>query len=441
MTSGLPAGSAHPGQQRPTAEATVTAEATARATAGDSLADRYEAFLLDMDGVLYRGDVPIEGAGEAVRDLRRRGRRVVFITNNSARTPQAVAEALDSLGVPASPDEVVTSAQAAVPLVADLIGPEGTVYALGEEGVRTALREGGMVLLEGEPDRADAVVVGWDRQASYDSLRVASVLVQRGARLVATNADASYPAPGGELWPGTGALLAAIEETTGTTAVVAGKPHRHLFDAALDRTGTKNALVVGDRLETDVAGASAAGLDSALVLTGAAETSHLLDHDVLPVAILKDLSLLSDHRPETRIRPSRPADEDAIHALVKEAGLDEPDTDGSGASDSVVAVTSDDSPLAAATSRTKGDHAYLHSVVVRPGDQGLGLGTLVVAAAVGAARRRGATHCFLLTEGASTFFSKLGFEPTDRNSMPDWILELSRECATSAVVMHRTLVQ
>jgi glycerol 3-phosphatase-2 len=413
----------------------------ARATPRESLADRYEAFLLDLDGVLYRGDVPIEGAGEAVRDLRRRGRRVVFITNNSARTPQAVAEALDSLGVPASPDEVVTSAQAAVPIVAELIGPGGTVYAIGEEGVRTALKEGGMTLVEGEPDRADAVVVGWDRHATYDSLRVASVLVQRGARLVATNSDASYPAPGGELWPGTGALLAAVEETTGTTAVVAGKPHRPLFEAALDRAGTGNALVVGDRLETDVAGASTAGLDSALVLTGAAETRHLLDHDALPVAILKDLSRLSDERPETRIRAAGPGDEEAVHALVKEAGLAETSADGSGARDSVVAVGADDAPLAAATTKTQDDHAYLHSVVVRPGDEGLGLGTLVVAAAVGAARRRSATQCFLLTEGASAFFSKLGFVATDRNDMPAWILELSRECATSAVAMRRTLVQ
>jgi glycerol-1-phosphatase len=406
-----------------------------------SLADRYEAFLLDLDGVVYRGDVPITGAGAAVQDLRGRGRRVVFITNNSARTPQAVADALSSLGVPASPDDVVTSAQAAVPLVADLIGAGGTVYALGEEGVRAALKEGGMSILEGEPDRADAVVVGWDRRADFDSLRVASVLVQRGARLVATNADASYPAPGGELWPGTGAILAAIEETTGTKAIVAGKPHRPLFDAALERAGTGNALVIGDRLETDIAGAWAAGLDAALVLTGAAALSHLLDHDALPVAILKDLPELSNEQADVRLRAAVPADQQAIQLLVKEAGLPETDTEMTESSESFVGSASDDAPAAAAAARTRGEHAYLHSVVVRPGDQGLGLGTLVVAAAVGSARRRGATRCFLLTEGASVFFEKLGFEPTDRDSLPEWILELARECTTSAVAMQRTLVQ
>ena len=406
-----------------------------------SLADRYEAFLLDLDGVVYRGDVPIAGAGEAVEDLRRRGRRVVFITNNSARTPQAVAEALDSLGAPASSDEVVTSAQAAVPLVKDLIGSGGTVFALGEEGVRAALKEGGMTLLEGEPDRADAVVVGWDRHANYASLRVASVLVQRGAHLVATNADASYPAPGGELWPGTGALLAAIQETTGTTATVVGKPHRPLFDAALERAGTRNALVVGDRLETDIAGASAAGLDAALVLSGAADLAHLLDHDSLPVAILEDLSRLSVPRPDVRIRAAVPADEEAIRALVKEAGLTEPASGRSEAGESFVGVAADDAVTAAASARAQGEDAYLHSVVVRPGDQGLGLGTLIVAAAIEAVRRRGAARCFLLTEGASGFFSKLGFGRADRGGMPGWILELARECATTAVAMRRTLRQ
>lgn len=410
-------------------------------TPASSLADRYEAFLLDLDGVVYRGDVPIAGAGDAVQDLRRRGRRVVFITNNSARTPQAVARALGSMGVPAVPDEVVTSAQAAVPLVRDLIGSRGTVFALGEEGVRTALREGGMTLLDGEPDRADAVVVGWDRSADYGALRVASVLVQRGARLVATNADAAYPAPGGELWPGTGALLAAIQETTGTTAIVAGKPHRPLFDTALERVETRNALVIGDRIDTDIAGASAAGLDAALVLTGAAAPRHLLDHYAQPVAILEDLSRLSLDRPDARIRAATPADEDAVRALVKEAGLAEPDTERSDAGRSVVGVTDDDVPVAAATAQARGENAYLHSVVVRPDDQGLGLGTLIVVAAVADARRQGATCCFLLTESASGFFSKLGFELTDRDLMPGWILELARECTTSAVAMRRTLRQ
>jgi glycerol-1-phosphatase len=406
-----------------------------------SLADRYEAFLLDLDGVVFRGDAAIPGASETIEELRRRGRRVVFITNNSARTPAAVADVLASLGVPASPDEVVTSAEAAVPLVRDLIGPGGSVFAVGEEGVRAALRDGGLTVLEGEPDQADAVVVGWDRRADYDALRIASVLVQRGARLVATNGDSSYPAPGGDLWPGAGALLAAITETTGATAAVAGKPHRPLFDAALERAGTTDALVVGDRVETDIAGASAAGLDAALVLSGAAGPGHLLDHDALPVAILDDLSGLPTERPDVRVRPAISTDEEGIRALVKEAGLPPPEAGTMGDEKSATVVEADAGPVAAAAAEARSGDGYLHSVVVQDRLRGFGLGTLVVAAAIRNAHRLGANRCFLLTEDASAFFSRLGFEPTDRNGLPGWILDLSRECTTSAVAMRRELAQ
>jgi glycerol-1-phosphatase len=409
--------------------------------AHSSLADRYEAFLLDLDGVVFRGEAAIPGASETIEELRRRSRRIVFITNNSARTPEAVADVLGSLGVPASPDEVVTSAQAAVPLLRDLIGPGGSVFAVGEEGVRAALRDGGFTVLEGEPDGADAVVVGWDRRADYDALRIASVLVQRGARLVATNGDSSYPAPGGELWPGAGALLAAITETTGATAVLAGKPHRPLFDAALERAGTAHALVVGDRIETDIAGASAAGLDAALVLSGAAGPGHLLDHDALPVAILDDVSGLTAERPDVRVRPAMSTDEEVIRALVQEAGLPTPEAGTMGEGNSAIVVEADAVPAAAAAAETRNGDGYLHSVVVQDGLRGFGLGTLVVAAAVRNARRQGAHRCFLLTEDASGFFSRLGFESTDRSGLPGWILDLSRECTTSAVAMRRELAQ
>lgn len=408
---------------------------------GESLADRYEAFLLDLDGVVYRGDDPVPGASEAIQEVRRRGQRVVFITNNSAPTPQAVVAMLESMGVQASADDVVTSAQAAVPLVRDQIGSTGTVFAIGEEGVRSALEEGGLTLLDGSPQRADAVVVGWDRRADYEKLRTASVLVQRGARLIATNADVSYPAPGGELWPGTGALLAVIEQTTGARATVAGKPHPPLFRAALERVGTPNALVIGDRLETDVAGAAAAGLDAALVLTGAATPSDVVDHDAVPVAVLRDLGELFTKRPRVRLRSAAPDDDEQIRALVKEAGLAETESGGSETESSALIAEAGDIAVATATVRIRDADSYLHSVVVRGGDQRLGLGTLMVATALSAARHGGASRCFLVTETASEFFSKLGFRPTDRDGLPEWIKNLSRECATSATSMERALAQ
>ena len=208
-----------------------------------TLADHYEGFILDLDGVLYRGDEPVPGAAEAVAGLRERGRRIVFLTNNSARTPERVSERLAGMGIPSDPREVVTAAQAAATLVATTVGAPSAAFVVGEEGVREALRDAGVTVVDDRPDHADVVVVGWDRSADYEKLRTASVLVQRGAALVATNADASYPAPGGELWPGAGALLAAVETATGTTADVAGKPHRPLFEEAVRRVGTENVVV------------------------------------------------------------------------------------------------------------------------------------------------------------------------------------------------------
>src|SRR5207247_8437981 len=136
--------------------------------------------------------------------------------------------------------------------------------------VRTALAAVGILVVDEPSAGADLVVVGWDRSVDYDKLRNASLLVERGARLVATNADASYPAPDG-LWPGAGAILAAITTTTGATPdAVVGKPNPPLFEAAAARAGGGRSLVVGDRLDTDVAGAAGLGWDSLLVLTGVA---------------------------------------------------------------------------------------------------------------------------------------------------------------------------
>ncbi|HEX9891556.1 MAG TPA: HAD-IIA family hydrolase, partial [Actinomycetota bacterium] len=268
----------------------------------NALADRYAAFLLDLDGVVYRGHEAIPGAPEAVAGLRDRGGRVVFVTNNSAPTPEQVVDTLTSMGVKAEPGDVVTSAQAVAPMVRRRVGEGAEVFAVGEGGLRRALEEAGLRLSAPDAERAAAVVVGWDRSADFDRLRRAGLLVQRGAPLFAANADRSYPAPGGELWPGTGALLGVIEATTGVRAEVAGKPHRPLFEAALERAGTARALMVGDRLETDVAGAAAAGLDAVVVLSGAATRADLLDHDALPVDVLPDVSGLLEDRPEAAAR-------------------------------------------------------------------------------------------------------------------------------------------
>jgi HAD superfamily hydrolase (TIGR01457 family) len=253
------------------------------------LADAYDAFLFDLDGVLYRGAEVVPGASEAVARLRFEGRRVSFVTNNSGRTPEAVAAHLTGLGIPAAADEVETSAL----VTAERLAARGVTeaFVVGEEGILRALQDAGIAIADADTDQTEVVVVGWDRQANYEKLRRASLLVERGAALVATNADASYPGGDGN-WPGAGALLAAIETTTGARAEVFGKPEGPIMLAALDRAGGGRPLVIGDRLETDIAAAAALGWDSLLVLTGISSSDDVEASPVAPTFVADDLSAL-----------------------------------------------------------------------------------------------------------------------------------------------------
>ena len=258
------------------------------------IADRYDAFLFDLDGVLYRGSEPVPGAAGVVSRLRTLGKRLAFVTNNSGRTPETVAEHLRAVGEAAEAGEVETTALTTASLLARR--RVASAYVVGEEGIRRALAGAGVEVVDGEPDRVDVVVVGWDRHANYASLRTASVLVQRGARLVATNPDASYPADDGMRWPGAGALLAAIETTTGVRGEVVGKPEPPLLLAALERAGGGRPLLIGDRLDTDIAGAVACGWDSLLVLTGIATEEEALTGSIRPTYVGTDISALFDDR-------------------------------------------------------------------------------------------------------------------------------------------------
>lgn len=255
-----------------------------------TLADAYDAFLFDLDGVLYRGPEVVPGAPEGIAGLRAAGKRVVFVTNNSGRTPEAVAAHLTGLGIRAGAEEVVTSAL----VTAGELAARGVseAFVVGEEGILRALQDAGISIADADADRTQVVVVGWDRQANYEKLRRASLLVERGAILVATNADASYPAADGN-WPGAGALLAAIETTTGARAEVFGKPEAPIMRAALDRAGGGTPLVIGDRLETDIAAAAALGWDSLLVLTGISTAHDAAASPFAPTFVADDLSVLT----------------------------------------------------------------------------------------------------------------------------------------------------
>ena len=220
----------------------------------------------DLDGVIWRGDTPIPGSADGVEQLRAAGRRVVFTTNNSSLRVADYVERLARFGIPVTPDDVCTSAQAAAALVAKGLAPGSSVLACAGPGVVEALEERGLRVVSGGP--VDAVVVGFHRDFDFDGLTRASDAARNGARFVATNLDPTYPIDGG-LVPGAGALAAAVATAAGRTPEVAGKPELPMADLVRSRYGPLG-LVVGDRPTTDGAFAAALGWPFALVLSGVA---------------------------------------------------------------------------------------------------------------------------------------------------------------------------
>ena len=217
-------------------------------------------WLLDLDGVVWLTDRPVEGSVEAVGRLRERDERVVFLTNNSSQRVGDVVSKLQDLGVDAGPDDVITSALAA----ATLVEPGQTVLVCAGPGVEEALEDRGVTTVrEGD---ADAVVVGWHRDFDYERLTAAAHAVMGGARLIGTNDDATYPTPDGPI-PGGGSLLAAVAVAAGAEPVVAGKPHQPVAELIKERFGDIDTLV-GDRPSTDGKLAQRLGARFLLVFSG-----------------------------------------------------------------------------------------------------------------------------------------------------------------------------
>lgn len=275
------------------------------------LAECFDALLLDLDGVAYLGPEPVPHAVAALAEVRRRGTRVVYVTNNASRTPEEVAAHLRELGHDAQPDDVVTAAQAAARLLADRL-PEGApVLVTGAEGLRRAVADAGLTVVARAEDRPAAVVQGYAAGLCYADLAEAALAIRSGALWVATNTDATLPTPRGPL-PGNGALVAAVAAATGATPVVAGKPEPPLHEEAVRRTGARHPLVVGDRLETDIAGAVRSGTPALAVLTGVVDARGLLEAGAQerPTFVAADLRGLLSAHPEVRLLdtgvPGRP---------------------------------------------------------------------------------------------------------------------------------------
>lgn len=221
--------------------------------------------IFDLDGTLYRGAEPTPDAVETVRILRNRGVKVRFLTNNSGRSQQEICDKLYAMGFETELNEVYTSAMGA----ASYCQAKGvrTAFVIGESGLKEALRAAGLVEAESSPD---AVVAGICRQFTYNLLRDAQRHILGGARFIATNTDATYPLEQGRLEPGAGAIIAALTTCTGVNPTTIGKPEPYLIQTILDDCGLKptEALVVGDRIETDILAGQRAGCQVHLVMCG-----------------------------------------------------------------------------------------------------------------------------------------------------------------------------
>jgi glycerol 3-phosphatase-2 len=257
------------------------------------LARGYDQLVLDLDGCVWIGGEPIDGSVEAIAALREAGKRVAFVTNNPRRGAEDYVQRLWGIGVQASVADVVTVGGAVQHLLAETRGGR-TAFVVGTATLREHVADAGVKVLNGTDlaSRADLVVVGGTDDLVYDDLRVATLALHRGADFLATSRDPTHPMPDG-LWPGTGAVVAALEYASGRTAAIVGKPEPQLVLTAIDRMGDGRTLAVGDRLDTDVAGAVKAGVDAALVLSGgtsAEQAAGAGEDDAKPVAVADTLA-------------------------------------------------------------------------------------------------------------------------------------------------------
>ena len=260
-----------------------------------SLLENYSVFLIDLDGVVYLNDRPVPGGKETIKEIQRRGLGFLFLSNNSSATPQQYVEKLLKMGIQVEVRNVMTSGQALGRYIEENYPAKGkTGFVIGEYGLESELEARGIKLLQGDAAKeVDFVVVGWDRFVTYEKLKIACVAIRNGATYLATNKDATFPTPH-ELWPGAGAIVAAVTTASGREPVAIGKPNPYMVKLGLERLGAseKDALIVGDRLETDILAGIEAGVDSALVLSGISREEDIVASGIIPTHVIESLSSL-----------------------------------------------------------------------------------------------------------------------------------------------------
>jgi len=252
------------------------------------LIDRTKAVIADMDGVLWRGPQPLPGMPELFALLFERDLNFVLATNNSSRTRQDYVDKLAAMGVNSvQPHHIVTSGTATVSYLKRQYPAGADIFVVGGPGLRRMLREAGFIIVEAN---AEVVVCGIDIDFTYDKARRATLLIRAGARFIGTNPDPSFPAPEG-LVPGAGSVIAMIEAASGQPPTIIGKPKRGMFEAALRQLGARpeETLMIGDRIGTDIAGAQALGINTALVMTGVETEESVRGSEVQPDRVFAGL--------------------------------------------------------------------------------------------------------------------------------------------------------
>ncbi|MGH7667015.1 MAG: HAD-IIA family hydrolase [Candidatus Dormibacteria bacterium] len=250
----------------------------------------YDGLIVDLDGVVWQGDGLLPGAAEAIAELRMRGTRLVFLTNEPARSREAIAERLVAFGIPASPAQIFTSGTAMARALGALELSHRTALVVGPIALQDEVRDAGFTVVPAaDADQAAVVAVGAYPGFDYAQLTAAARSVRAGALLFTTSRDATFPAQGG-LRPGTGAVVAAVEVASGAVASLVGKPDPAIFAmAAAELAGCRRIAVVGDHLEADIAGAQRAGLGSVLVLSGVSSSEDLGRSGIAPDLVVGDL--------------------------------------------------------------------------------------------------------------------------------------------------------
>lgn len=256
------------------------------------LADEFDGLLVDLDGVVWIGREPVPGSAEALAALQTAGVELVFVTNNPTKPPQSYAKRLREMGVEVGPERIVTAGMTTARLAGEAANGGGA-FVLGADPLKEMVAAAGAEPLTGEPAQAAAVVVvSGHRGFDFEELLTAKRALDAGAALVATSHDPTMPMPGGE-WPGTGSILAAVETASGRTAVIGGKPERHLFDLARAQLGgAERVAMIGDRISSDIAGGRAAGLATILVLSGTTDEAEAAAADPAPDHVVADLAAL-----------------------------------------------------------------------------------------------------------------------------------------------------